>query len=58
MQVIEAQCTSILEPHDHLHIKQKRTFNPSAPVYKYTVLPVCSPVVNRTAVRADGAKQS
>jgi hypothetical protein len=23
MQVIEAQCASILEPHDHLHISQK-----------------------------------
>jgi hypothetical protein len=27
MQVIEAQCASILVPHDHLHINQK-----SAPV--------------------------
>jgi hypothetical protein len=26
MQVIEAQCASILEPHDHLHISQIRTF--------------------------------
>jgi hypothetical protein len=24
MQVIEAQCASILEPHDHLHISQSR----------------------------------
>ena len=24
MQVIEAQCASILEPHDHLHISHKR----------------------------------
>jgi len=23
MQVIEAQCASILVPHDHLHINQK-----------------------------------
>jgi hypothetical protein len=26
MQVIEAQCASILVPHDHLHISQKRAF--------------------------------
>ena len=26
MQVIEAQCASILEPHDHLHIKHDRAF--------------------------------
>jgi hypothetical protein len=25
MQVIEAQCASILVPHDHLHINQIRT---------------------------------
>jgi len=25
MQVIEAQCASILEPHDHLHISHERT---------------------------------
>jgi hypothetical protein len=24
MQVIEAQCASILEPHDHLHISHER----------------------------------
>jgi len=26
MQVIEAQCASILEPYDHLHISHDRTF--------------------------------
>jgi len=26
MQVIEAQCASILVPHDHLHISHERTF--------------------------------
>jgi hypothetical protein len=26
MQVIEARCASILVPHDHLHISQKRMF--------------------------------
>jgi hypothetical protein len=26
MQVIEAQCASILEPHDHLHISQMSVF--------------------------------
>jgi len=29
MQVIEAQCASILVPHDHLHINQIRTFTPA-----------------------------
>jgi hypothetical protein len=28
MQVIEAQCASILEPHDHLHISQIRALPP------------------------------
>jgi hypothetical protein len=37
MQVIEAQRASILEPHDHLHIKQIRMFARSVPVHKNTV---------------------
>jgi hypothetical protein len=28
MQVIEAQCASILVPHDHLHINQIRALPP------------------------------
>jgi hypothetical protein len=36
MQVIEMQCASIPEPHDHLHISQKRMLVPSAPMHKYT----------------------
>jgi len=31
MQVIEAQCLLVLEPHDHLHIKQMR-MRTAAPV--------------------------
>jgi hypothetical protein len=36
MQVIEAQRASILEPHDHLHISQMQTFDPSAAMRKDT----------------------
>ena len=32
--------------------------DPSGPVYRYTVLRGCSPVVSGTAVRADGVKKS
>jgi hypothetical protein len=34
MQVIEAQRASILEPHDHLHINQIRTFTQREPLRK------------------------
>jgi hypothetical protein len=37
MQVIEALRASILEPHDHLHISQMRTFTRSTPMHKHTV---------------------
>ena len=36
MEVIEALHTSILEPRDHLHINQLRTFTPSAAMYEHT----------------------
>jgi len=35
MPVIEAQCASILVPHDHRHINQKRTFTHTALLHKY-----------------------
>jgi hypothetical protein len=38
MPVIEAQCASILVPHDHRHINQLRTFTSSAVMYRYTAV--------------------
>jgi hypothetical protein len=36
MPVIEAQCASILVPHDHRHLNQKRTFAQNATMYEHT----------------------
>jgi hypothetical protein len=38
MPVIEAQCASILVPHDHRHINQKRICAPTKAMYKHTAL--------------------
>jgi hypothetical protein len=35
MQVIEAQCASILVPHDHRHINHERASPRTAAMYKY-----------------------
>jgi hypothetical protein len=50
--VIEAQCASILVPHDHRHINQKRIFSVRSAAYKYSSLSsrtAPETVVRRTA---------
>jgi hypothetical protein len=50
--VIEAQCASILVPHDHLHINQMRAFAQGAALPKYTAWPhACAAVAAIAEVR-------
>jgi len=56
--VIEALRTSILEPRDHLHINQKRTFTPSVAMHKCTARLACPLGRNRDCYAANDAKGS
>jgi hypothetical protein len=51
MPVIEAQCASILVPHDHRHINQMRTFSGAATMHIYTLRAAICPLIQRLSPR-------